>query len=262
MKISVIIVEYFSIDEIRTCVTSFREQFPDMEIIVSSNSLYSRKQQQLIQQEFNDCLWSFNEKNGGFAYGMNRGLELASGDYFIISNPDCIVKSGLLKMVQFLNNHKEVGAIAPKLIDDNGVLQDSCRRYVTIPRFIYRQIRRLLMHEDVVLDKSINYDIIQTVDWVIGAFIMIPKIVYERTKGLCEDYFMYAEDIDWCTRIRRLGYEIVYYPKAEVLYKGSRNARKSLKYARIFLKSHFCYWKKFGYIFIRPQRKYRTFNEY
>lgn len=254
-KISVVIVEYYSLDDVRACIDSYKKNIPDIEIIISSNSMYSIEQQQLLLQEFADCVWSFNDRNGGFAYGMNRGLSLAKGDYLIISNPDCLINKGILQMAAFMTEHAEIGAIAPRIIDKNGNIQDSCRMYVTLPRFVFRQIHRIIHNEKSILTKSFDYDKIQTVDWVIGAFIMVRKDVYRLTNGLCEDYFMYAEDLDWCTRIRQSGYEIVYYPKAEIIYEGSRNARKSKKYAKIFLKSHLYYWRKFGFFFVRPRRK-------
>ena len=146
-------------------------------------------------------------------------------------------------MAEFLTTHPEVGAIGPKIVDDENNIQDSCRSYVTLPSYIMRQVKRILFKKDSVLDSKFDYNSVQTVDWIIGAFIMVTREVYEKTGGLCDDYFMYAEDLDWCTRIRKAGYEVVYYPKAQIVYKGTRSARHSWKYMKIFLKSHFLYWK-------------------
>ena len=261
MKISVVIVEYQSLDEIKTCIKSYKSSIPEIEIIVSSNSRYDTESQENIVAEYPNCKWCFNEKNGGFAYAMNEGLKIATGDYLVISNPDCIVQSGINEMAEFLKKHSEVGAVAPQLIDEEGNIQDSCRRYVTPFNFIGRQLQRISRKVDAVLDDRVNYHKIQTVDWVIGAFIMVTRGVYEKTRGLSQDYFMYVEDADWCTRIRQCGYEIVYYPKATVIYKGSRKARTSLKYAVIFLRSLMIYWKKFGFFKILPSRVERIYND-
>lgn len=255
MSISVIIVEYYSIQEVVICAETFRKCIPNIEIIVSSNSEYTIARQKEISYQYMSYKWCFNEKNGGFAYAMNEGLKMATGDYLIISNPDCLVQSGLTEMADFLVKHSEVGAIAPQLVDGDGSIQDSCREYITPFNFIGRQIRRIFRKEDSIRDNNIDYNKIQTVDWVIGAFIMVTRAVYEKTHGLSSDYFMYVEDMDWCTRIRRNGYEIVYYPNASVVYKGSRKARQSFKYAVIFLKSLLIYWRKFGFFNILPQRK-------
>lgn len=71
---------------------------------------------------------------------------------------------------------------------------------------------------------------------------------------------LYAKDVGWCTRIRQKWYEIVYYQKAEKKYEGSRNAGKSMKCAIIFMISHFIYWHKFGFFFIKPKRKIIDFE--
>lgn len=262
MMLSIVIVEFHSIDDISLCINSIRSQTNlPIEIIVSSNSQYSTRKQEEILNEFPLCKWSFNEKNGGFAYAMNKGLAIASGDYLVIMNPDCKIQYGIDKMIAFLHNHPEIGAIGPRIQDKNGLLQDTCRCYVSFSSFISRQIKRMITHKESILNTSFNYNKIQTVDWIIGAFIMISRKAYELTKGLSEEYFMYAEDLDWCTRIRKSGLEIVYYPKALVEYKGTRSARKSKKYATIFLKSHLTYWRKFGFFFGYPKRKKIIFKE-
>lgn len=262
IKISFVIVEFHSLDEIGLCINSIRSKNDNpIEIIVSSNSLYTKSKQKEILKEFPKCKWSFNECNGGFAYAMNKGLSIATGDYLVIMNPDCKILYGIDKMVSFLQKHPKIGALGPKIQDKNGLLQDTCRNYVSLPSFIYRQITRIITHKESVLTTSFDYNKIQTVDWVIGAFIMVSKKAYELTQGMSEDYFMYAEDLDWCTRIRKKGLEIVYYPNAIIEYKGTRSARKSKKYAKIFLKSHITYWKKFGFLFGYPKRKHLSFAE-
>ena len=262
MKISIVIVEYFSIEEIHTCIKSFpkNNKYP-IEFIISSNSCYSSEQQFKLKRDYLQYNWIFNEQNGGFAYAMNKGLSIATGDYLVIMNPDCKILYGIDRMVSFLQKHPKVGALGPKIQDKNGLLQDTCRNYVSLPSFIYRQIKRIITHKESVLTTSFDYNKIQTVDWIIGAFIMVSKKAYELTQGMSEDYFMYAEDLDWCTRIRKNGLEIVYYPKAIIEYKGTRSARKSKKYAKIFLKSHMTYWKKFGFLYGYPKRKHLYFEE-
>lgn len=255
--ISIVIIEYNSLDDIQKCIKSIKQRCSDIdfEIIVSSNSCYPFDKQEEILRELTDVRWCFNERNGGFAYGMNQGLKKAIGDYLVIMNPDVIIKGSLSVLTDFLKSHKEVGAIAPLIVGHNGEIQDSCRRFVTPWRFIKRQLRRKLTHEVSVRSEKFDYSKTQTVDCVIGAFIMVTREVYQRVGGLDDKYFMYAEDIDWCTRIWKAGYKVVYCPKVKVEYEGSRNARNNIKYAKIFIKSHIKYWKKHGFLFGYPKNK-------
>lgn len=253
MKLSFVIVEYHSISDVLQCVSSINESnlLSDYEVIISSNSCYSENlQKECIKTDFLEkVIWLFNKRNGGFAYAMNRGLRIATGDVLIIMNPDVRIQSGLNEMLMFFYSNKEIGAIAPQMLSECGAIQDSSRNFITIGRFFSRQIYRVLLSK-LYKDKGIDFSKVQFVDWVIGAFIAVKRDVYEKTEGLDEKYFLYCEDMDWCTRIWNSGYKIMYYPLAKITYEGTRTARRSIKYSRIFLHSLIHYWSKFGFFHI------------
>ncbi len=261
VELSIVVVEYFSEDEILKCINSISDNIHiPYEIIVSSNSCYNEEKRNEINGRCKDNVrWLFNERNGGFAYAMNEGMKVASGDFLVIMNSDCIIEEGIDSMIDFMKKHPEIGAAGPQIRDWNENIQDTARPYVSVMNYFLRQIRRVIKHQTSVLEIKMDYDMIQTVDWVIGAFIMVSRKAYELTGGLDNEYFMYAEDLDWCTRIRQNGLEIVYFPKTKIKYKGTRRARNNKKYAKIFIKSHIRFWKKFGFFYGYPQRKELTF---
>lgn len=249
-------------EDIRKCVSSIRavcDRIP-FEIIVSSNSCYPQPRQEELQRDFPDVKWQFNARNGGFAYGMNRGLERACGRYLAIVNPDVEIGEGPDAMLSFMDAHPKVGAIAPRIVDAQGRVQDSCRSYVSLQHFLFRNLKRIAGRSDNGLSGSFDYTKVQTVDWLIGAFILVRREAYETTGGLDDAYFMYAEDLDWCTRMRKCGFEIVYFPSMKITYKGSHAARRSGKYAAIFLKSHWRYWRRFGFLYGYPKREEIVFS--
>lgn len=254
--LSIIIVEYNSVDEICQCVNRiFKALSVPVEIVVSSNSCYAQEERERLRILDSRVTWLFNARNGGFAYAMNEGLKVASGDYMVIMNSDCSINFDLSEMVAFMNQHDEIGAVGPCIHDAEGNLQDTARPYVSLPRFLWRQAKRMLLHKTSILNSEMDYTKTQTVDWVIGAFIMVSRKAYELTGGLDDRFFMYAEDLDWCTRIRMKGLEIVYYAKSDITYKGTRRARSNKKYAKIFLRSHLIYWHKYGFVYGYPKRK-------
>ena len=254
--LSVVLVEYHNLEEVQYCIASFNSHIKmPYEIIVSSNSCYDDQQQEHIRQSFPDIQWIFNQKNGGFAYAMNEGLKVARGRYLAIMNSDCTLESDIDGMIRFMEDHPAIGAIAPQMRDAEGNIQDTARPYVSVPRYVWRQTKRIVRHKISVLDTQMDYSLTQTTDWVIGAFIMVSRKAYELTGGLDNRFFMYAEDLDWCTRIRQQGLEVVYYPQVLITYKGTRRARSNSKYAKIFISSHIKYWKKFGFFYGYPPRK-------
>ena len=188
-------------------------------------------------------------------HAMNEGLKVARGRYLAIMNSDCTLESDIDGMIRFMEDHPAIGAIAPQMRDAEGNIQDTARHYVSVPRYVWRQTKRIVRHKISVLDTQMDYSLTQTTDWVIGAFIMVSRKAYELTGGLDNRFFMYAEDLDWCTRIRQQGLEVVYYPQVLITYKGTRRARSNSKYAKIFISSHIKYWKKFGFFYGYPPRK-------
>lgn len=238
---SKIIIEYHSLGEI----AKFEDlrSLTNAELIISSNSLYSRDIQQDIKKNYPWAKWVFNAKNGGFAYGMNEGLKVTNGDILVVMNPDVKLTSSLEPMVDYLQNHPEVGIIAPKIVDEQGVVQDSFRHFITPWSFLMRQLGWIKNHGELQVTELKEP---MLCDWVIGAFMMVRRDFYEKVGGLSEDYFMYCEDADWCKRAHLAGYDVVYYPDVVVEYKGTRAARRSWKYAKIHLKSLLTYWRKYG----------------
>lgn len=242
--LSIIIIEYHSLDEINGISKTLRScSDEDFELIISSNSQYSEVEQEIIKKKYPFATWSFNEKNGGFAYGMNEGLKVAKGDILSVVNPDVKILSSLSPMMSYLSSHPKVGLIGPKIIDNEGVIQDSFRHFVSPWGFLLRQIgwmkdKGKLQVQD--FKEPINGD------WVIGAFMMCRRDFYEKVGGLSDDYFMYCEDMDWCKRAHLAGYEVVYFPETVIEYKGTRSARKSWKYAKIHIHSLLTYWRKYG----------------
>lgn len=262
IDLSFVLLEYHSINDIdcfyETLTNNSVYQKYNCEIIVSSNSEYDLSKQLELKERQTNIIWVFNLYNGGFASGMNEGLKIAKGEYVIILNTDVKFGMDLSPMVEFMEKNAEIGAIAPAIVDEDNNIQDTCRDYITPIRFMKRQMLRLLFQKEVLLDSNRDYTKVQTVDWIIGAFIMVRREAYVVTKGLDTSYFLYVEDMDWCTRIRESGFEIVYFPKTQIEYKGTRSARKSKKYAKIFIKGLFRYWKKF--CLIPPRRKILIFD--
>lgn len=262
MKLSVIVIEYFSKDDLSRLIPSL-ERFmgDDAEIIISSNSCYPQPERDTLTAAFPSCKWLFNRRNGGYAYSLNRGLEVARGEYIAVINPDAVVLQDISPMMAFLEEHPEVGVIAPKMVDDSGAVQDSARSYVSLQAWLLRQAVRVLGRRESVLDRKVDYNRICTVDWAIGAFMLVRRQVYEKVGGECEDYFLYNEDMDWCLRIRKAGWETVYYPYVTVKYKGTRNARSNRSSAKIFLRSIFIFWRRFGFFGGYPKRRQMTYEQ-
>ena len=102
-KLSFILLEYHELEAIRGGVERLRatEGAEGAEIVVSSNSGYGEEEQAALRAEMPGVKWVFNERNGGFGYGMNRGMEAATGDLLVAMNADVAIERGFGEMVSF-----------------------------------------------------------------------------------------------------------------------------------------------------------------
>jgi N-acetylglucosaminyl-diphospho-decaprenol L-rhamnosyltransferase len=173
--VSIVIIEFYSLEEIKKCVTAAQNACKDLEyeIIISSNSCYDKNGKKEALNRIPFVRWLFNEENKGFAYGMNIGMKHATGDFVIISNPDSRILAGLREAIDFMTKNPWIGAIGPKIINDKGEIQDSCRKDLYPSRFIIRNIKRLLLNKSNNPDYPQHLNKLFPVDWIVGGFILI-----------------------------------------------------------------------------------------
>lgn len=254
--ISFVLIEYFCLEDIFRCILSIVSTVKNVpyEIIVSSNSVYPHSMQRQIIEKNKQIIWKFNEKNGGFAYGMNSGIELASGEYVIISNPDVKILSLDIEAVSlFFDSNPLVGMVGPQIVDSKGVVQDSCRPFLKLFDIISRFMKRIIKNNDVLLDGQIDYSLVQKIDWIIGAFMIVRRSAITEVGLLDDKYFLYVEDMDWCKRFWDNSYQVWYCPSFQVEYKGDRKSTNSYfvkfkinKYLIYHVKSYLRFVKKYG----------------
>lgn len=248
MTVSFVIIEYHSTDDILKCIQAIQNLNLDFEyeIIVSSNSQYNNEQQEKLIDNHKSIKWSFNKYNNGFAYGMNCGIRIAKGKYIILQNPDTKIVKGDLKQVFSFIEKEKVGLIGPQIVNSKQEIQDSCRPFMTPLKLIQRLYNRYIKGKQSILDQQFDYSKIQTVDWIIGGFMVIPRSTITKVGLLCEKYFMYVEDMDYCYHVWQNNLKVYYYPDLLIEYEGDRKSAsvkekgkiKMNKYASIHLKNY------------------------
>ncbi|MFA6254509.1 MAG: glycosyltransferase [Patescibacteria group bacterium] len=166
--------------------------------------------------------------NNGFAAGNNLGIKQAQGRYIMILNPDIAVVPGALeKMVDFMERNINAGIIGPKLINPDGSVQYSCRRF---PKFLTPIYRRTILGKLSFARKSTSDYLMtdfdhrnnQEVDWLFGACLLIRKSVLAKTGLFDERFFMYFEDLDLCRRVWEAGFKIIYFAQVEMVHYHQR----------------------------------------
>lgn len=169
-----------------------------------------------------------SDTNGGFAMGNNLGINQADGRYIMILNPDIAVVPGALeKMINFMESDKQIGIIGPRLINPDGSVQYSCRRFPSLLTPIYRRtfMGRLLFAKKPLSDylmKDFDHEESREVDWLFGACLLIRKSVLDKVGFFDERFFMYFEDLDLCRRFWQAGFKVVYFTEVEMVHYHQR----------------------------------------
>lgn len=166
-----------------------------------------------------------NEHKLGFAENHNRAFALARCKYFAILNPDLIFERPVFDGLIARLHNGSADLIAPKIIDENGTVQDSFRSLPT-PLEIIR--RRLPGYKFEALQP--DRERLIHPDWAAGMFWFMDANVYRQLGGMDERYRLYFEDVDFCTRARLRGMRVVVDAQVQVRHDAQRSSRKSLYY--------------------------------
>lgn len=223
--ISIIILNYKQKGLVKQCIKGIEQcriSVPYEIIVVDNHS--QDESLEMIRQYFPSVITIASEKNGGFAYGNNLGIRAAHGNFIVILNPDVAITEGSLeKMKIFLLSHPKVGVVGPKLINPDGSIQNSCRRF---PKMYTPALRRTFIGNFHFSKKELsrylmtdwNHDTNRKVEWLFGACIMITRESIENIGYFDERFFLYFEDCDFCRRCWERGVEVWYMADVELVH--------------------------------------------
>jgi GT2 family glycosyltransferase len=253
MDVSILILNYntreLTINALRSVyqsVTSCR-----FEVILVDNASKDDSIQH-IQNEFSHVKLILNQENVGFAIANNQAMRLAQGRYVLLLNSDTLIQQDTLDMMlQFMDEHPEVGAAGCKLVLQDGTLDKACKRGFPTPSAsfyyafgiakLFPRVPRFNQYQLGYLDPDKAYP----VDCLVGAFMFVRRTAIEQVGLLDEDFFMYGEDIDWCYRIKQAGWVNYYYPKTQILHlKGASSQRKPVKIVYEFHRAMWLFHRK------------------
>jgi GT2 family glycosyltransferase len=178
------------------------------------------------------------EENLGFAAGVNRILARSEAPWIFLLNSDAWPDPGAIgRLVRAAQSRPKAAAIAPRLERPDGGLEHSTYRFPSVGlawTLAFR--RRRLSHEradELLLEDDWGHDRERAVDWAVGAALLIPRAAYVDIGGFDERFFMYVEDLEWCWRARRRGWQIWFDPTAIVRHVGNASGAKKYGSRRV-----------------------------
>jgi N-acetylglucosaminyl-diphospho-decaprenol L-rhamnosyltransferase len=190
--------------------------------------------------------------NRGFAAGNNVGLRIARGRYVLLMNPDVEIAVGTLaELVDAMDNRPDVGLGSVEQRAPDGGLQYSIRRFPSVLRDVGEAL--FAAHWPVLttlqeLETRVpEYGREHSVDWMVGAFLIARRDAVESV-GLMDDaFFLYCEEVDWCYRFKRSGWDVRYLPVMTIVHHAGRRDRGDLMAQLADSRKRFAH-KHFGWL--------------
>lgn len=233
--VSIIVVSYNVRDLLLAALSSIRDQAGPVEVetIVVDNASTDGTVR-AVSAAFPEVAVVELLENRGFGAANNVGLRRARGRYILFLNPDAALRPDALPiLVRYLDDHPDVGVVAPRLRYPDGSIQPSRRRFPTVATLLVestvpqRWWSGWPANQRYFLAGTAEEDE-QDVDWVVGAAFLARRNALDPIGGFDERFFMYSEELDLCRRIRSRGWRIGYCPNAEVVHHEGRSSEQNL----------------------------------
>lgn len=232
MRLSIIIIEYHCMDQVDECLESISRYLGDVshECLIISNSMYSTEELNQFSEQLKTAKIIDSGGNLGYAGGVNKGIKHAHGEYIYVLNPDCLLTdANVVQIMQAMDQEADWAIAGPKVIDQDGNVQPSCRAFPRPWTFLLvrsalsklpgasRERRRYLMED-------FDRQSIREVDWVSGGATLVKASSLEKIGGMDERYFLYMEDVDWCHNCWDSGHKVKYAPLSTVIHAGQHQS--------------------------------------
>ena len=251
MQLSIIIINYKSPELIIDCLTSIYAETKGIsyEILIVDNHSQDNSKQ-LIMQQYPEVTWIEMPYNSGFSRANNAGIKVAKGQYVLLLNSDTIIlENALDKIIHYVEQNKNVVAASVQLLNADLTPQNAGNYFVkgglnillTLP-VINVFIKKLALLFKVIKPSIVSSSTINYVDWISGAFMLVKKTVIDNSGLMDEDFFLFSEEIEWCSRLRKCG-EIVVYTDIKTIHLEGGTTKKL---ATNVAKNYFEYWTPKG----------------
>ncbi len=226
---SIVIVSFNTRELLRECLRSMESgcEGSVTEVFVVDNCS-SDGSAEMVRTEFANVQLLKNRTNAGFAAANNRAMQVATGRYVVLLNSDTYLRDAAITMlVQFMDSHPQAGYCGPRLLNPDGTLQSSARRFPTplSSSFSLLGWDRRYPHSRHTLDLHRLHEEHEAfrADWVSGACLVVRTSAIPKAGMLDDGFFLYFEETDWCRKMALSGYEGWYVPSAEVLHHGGQS---------------------------------------
>lgn len=229
-SIDIIIINYNNFELTKNCISSILETYENkINILVIDNNSTDGSVEKL-KISFPDIEIITNAANLGYAYAVNRGFEASKSDIVIISNNDVVyLPYSISNLIEPFHSFDDIGVIGPQQIYPDGNWQYS---YGTFPGIKTALMDLLLINYFSHFIKKIQWKLkifsneLKPVEYIDGAIMAIRRTAFQSVNGFDEDYFFYTEEADFCYKLKKSGWKILFNPKSMVIHERGGSTSK------------------------------------
>jgi GT2 family glycosyltransferase len=218
LDLSVIIINYKSYQLVIDCIQSIYRQHSTFKyeiIVVDNNSEDGSKQK--LSELFPEIIWIDMHYNSGFARANNEGIKKSKGNAVLLLNADTIIENNAIEKCYHLFADSENAACGVQLlnvdqtpqISGNYVMKGGLNYLLPLP-FLGSALKFVSQIFNVKKPNVPEAKGTVEVDWINGAFLMVKKIAIDKAGLMDEDFFLYAEEAEWCSRLKKTGKLCIY----------------------------------------------------
>jgi GT2 family glycosyltransferase len=246
MDVSIVIVNWNTRDLLRDCLESIADcvasergkpaeaaRLPLSVETIVADSASSDGSAEMVATRFPKVRLFAGGENLGWAKGNNVGIRAATGRYVFLLNPDTLLKPGALEaLTRFMDEHPEAGACAPRLLNPDGTVQSSLRRFPEPVRLLWDVLgmHKIFPHSARFAGYRMgdfDYDRVAEVEQPMGAALFIRREAFEAAGEIDESFPIFFNDVDWCYRAVNAGWRIYFVPDAEIVHYGGSGTRQA-----------------------------------
>ncbi len=230
LPVTIVIVSYNCRPALQACLLKLTAEGDTPPIFVVDNAS-TDDTAEMIARDFPEVQLLQNTGNYGFAAACNQGIRASASDFILLLNPDTLLKrAALQKLTDTMRAQPDIGACGPRVLNTDGSLQPSCRRFPTLGAMICdelglgrlfarsRRLAKYRMH-------GWEHDETREVDQLMGSCLLLRRQALEHIGLLDERFFLYFEEVDLCRRLHQTGWRVVFVANATVTHLGGESSK-------------------------------------
>lgn len=252
MDLSIIIVSWNACGFLRDCLASIRQSGgPGIREVIVVDNASTDGSADMVAAHFPEVTLIRSDENLGFARANNLGLKQAAGSLLALINSDVVIHPGSLqRLAAFLESHRDVGLVGPKVLGADNQLQRTCKRLPTVWNTFCQSValHKAFPRCALVSGREMTHwdqEDTAVVEVLAGCFWMARRQAVEKVGDLDERFFFYAEDVDWCKRFWDAGWKVVFVSEVTTThFGGASSANAPVRYSIELLRANLIYWRK------------------